>query len=89
MLAYYDEVAAETEAIVDELGLEHPVPVPDAPWFPKDVDAWSIRWVLLHLIEETARHGGHADIIRETLDGRTFYELLYAADGEALPTADA
>jgi hypothetical protein len=29
-----------------------------------------------------------ADIIRETLDGRTFYELLYAADGEALPTAD-
>ena len=29
----------------------------------------SLRWVLLHLIEETARHAGHADIIRETLDG--------------------
>jgi uncharacterized protein DUF664 len=29
----------------------------------------NLRWVLLHLIEETARHAGHADIIRETLDG--------------------
>lgn len=32
------------------------------------VDA-NVRWVLLHLIEETARHAGHADIIREALDG--------------------
>jgi uncharacterized damage-inducible protein DinB len=29
----------------------------------------NLRWVLLHMIEETARHAGHADIIRETLDG--------------------
>jgi hypothetical protein len=29
----------------------------------------NLRWVLLHLIEETARHAGHADIIRETIDG--------------------
>lgn len=29
----------------------------------------NLRWLLLHLIEETARHAGHADIIRETLDG--------------------
>jgi hypothetical protein len=79
VLALYDDVAAETEAIVDEVGdLAHPVPVPEAPWFPKDVDAWSLRWVLLHLIEETARHGGHADIIREAIDGKTFYELIDA-----------
>jgi Protein of unknown function (DUF664) len=33
--------------------LGQPVPVPnDQPWFPSDVDAWSVRWVLLHLIEE-------------------------------------
>jgi hypothetical protein len=31
----------------------------------------SLRWVLVHLLEETARHAGHADILRELLDGRT------------------
>ena len=31
----------------------------------------SVRWVAMHVIEETARHAGHADIIRETLDGMT------------------
>jgi hypothetical protein len=35
---------------------------------------------LLHLIEETARHAGHADIIRESLDGATWYELIAAAE---------
>jgi hypothetical protein len=34
-----------------------------------DIIDCNLRWVLLHLIEETARHAGHADIIRETLDG--------------------
>jgi hypothetical protein len=29
----------------------------------------NLRWVALHMIEETARHAGHADIIRETIDG--------------------
>jgi uncharacterized damage-inducible protein DinB len=84
VLALYDEVAAETEAIVAAIpDLGQPVPVPDAPWFPKDVEAWSVRWVLLHLIEETARHGGHADIIRETIDGGTFYAVLAAAEAAA------
>jgi hypothetical protein len=31
----------------------------------------SLRWVLVHMIEETARHGGHLDILREAIDGRT------------------
>jgi len=31
----------------------------------------SVRWVLLHMIEETARHNGHADLIRESIDGVT------------------
>lgn len=82
LLAQYEIVAKETESIVGELGLDHPVPVPQyAPWFPKDVEHWTIRWVLLHLIEETARHAGHADIIRESIDGGTLYELMAAADG--------
>jgi hypothetical protein len=50
------------------------------PWFPKGVAAWSVRWVLLHLIEETARHAGHADLLREAVDGATAYPLLAAAE---------
>ena len=58
-----------------------PVPVPkDVPWFPKDVDSWEVRWVLLHLIEELARHAGHADIIREHIDGGTMYPIMAAAE---------
>jgi uncharacterized damage-inducible protein DinB len=83
VLDLYSEVARETEtqiAGIAELG--QPVPVPrGVPWFPADVEAWSVRWVLLHLIEETARHVGHADIIRESLDGATAIPLMAAVEG--------
>ena len=82
-LEAYAAVAAETERVVagiDDLGM--PVPVPKGvPWYPDDVEAWSARWVLLHLIEETARHAGHADIVRESIDGATTYPLMAAAEG--------
>ncbi len=82
LLSAYDEVAARTAAVIGARGLDDPVPVPkDAPWFPKDVDAWSVRWVMLHLIEETARHAGHADIVREAVDGATAFPLMAAAEG--------
>ena len=84
LLAIFDEQAAATEsaALDGGLDLDAPVPVPrDAPWFPKDVDAWSVRWVLFHILEEAARHAGHADLVREHLDGATMYELLAAAEG--------
>jgi hypothetical protein len=79
----YEQVAKETEAtIADIADLGQAVPVPKGvPWFPQDVDAWSVRWVLLHLIEETARHAGHADIVRESLDGADAVGLLAAAEG--------
>ena len=58
------------------------MPVPKGvPWYPDDVDAWSVRWVLLHLIAETARHAGHADIVRESIDGATAFPLMAAAEG--------
>jgi uncharacterized damage-inducible protein DinB len=74
---------AATRALVEELDdLGRPVPVPrDRPWFPDDVDAWSVRWVLLHLIQETARHAGHADLVREAVDGATAFPLMAAAEG--------
>ncbi len=83
VLARYDDVDKDTEAAVARIAdLGQPVPVPKGvPWFPDDVEAWSVRWVLLHLIEETARHAGHADIVRESIDGATMYELMAAAEG--------
>ena len=84
-LAAYERVAERTEQVVRGIAdLGQAVPVPrDAPWYPTDVDAWSVRWVLLHLVEETARHAGHADIVRETVDGATCWELLAALQGWA------
>jgi uncharacterized damage-inducible protein DinB len=78
-----DEVAKETEAVIAGIpDLGQPVPVPKGtPWFPRDVEAWSVRWVLLHLIQETARHAGHADIVRESLDGASAVPLMTAAEG--------
>jgi hypothetical protein len=78
-----DVVAAETESVVRGIAdLGHEVPVPQGvPWFPDDLDAWSVRWVLLHVISETARHAGHADIVREAVDGATAFPLMAAAEG--------
>jgi hypothetical protein len=77
VLERFDVQNAATLRQVDTADLDAAVPVPrDAPWFPKDVDAWSVRWVLFHLIEELARHAGQGDIIRESIDGATLYELL-------------
>ncbi|MEV0568631.1 DinB family protein [Dactylosporangium sp. NPDC050588] len=83
VLADYVKAGEETAAAVAGIAdMGQPVPVPKGvPWFPDDVDAWSVRWVLLHLIEETARHAGHADIVREAVDGATCWPLMAAAEG--------
>lgn len=68
---------AESLRLVQTADLDAKVPVPqDVPWFPQGLEAWSVRWVILHVINELARHAGHADIIRETIDGATMYELI-------------
>jgi hypothetical protein len=79
----YAAAARDTDVIVAGIAdLGQAVPVPrGVPWFPDDVDAWSVRWVLLHLIQETARHAGHADLIREAIDGATAISLMAAAEG--------
>jgi uncharacterized damage-inducible protein DinB len=81
-LAELAAAGEETEATIRGVALDDPVPVPkDVPWFPDDVDAWSVRWVVLHLIEEIARHAGHADIVREGVDGATAFPLMAAVEG--------
>lgn len=80
--AQLDAVGEETAAAVAALhSLDDRAQLPAAPWFPKNADGYQARWILLHLIEETARHAGHADIIREHLDGATMYELMAGAEG--------
>jgi hypothetical protein len=71
VLARYEQVAARTDEIVatiPDLSVTHPLP--EAPWYePGGVR--SARRVFLHVIAETSQHAGHADILRETLDGQT------------------
>jgi uncharacterized damage-inducible protein DinB len=81
VMAAYEAVASETTRVIAATSLEHAVPVPqDVPWFPQDLDAWSVRWILLHLITETARHAGHADIVRESVDRGTAFPIMAAAE---------
>ncbi|GHF53375.1 putative damage-inducible protein DinB [Amycolatopsis bartoniae] len=68
VLAEYEAVARRTDEVVASLpSLDVVIPLPKAPWNTET--EWSARRVLLHIIAETAQHAGHADIIREALDG--------------------
>jgi hypothetical protein len=62
VVSYYREQIAESQHILATFNLEAP-----CAW--SEMADQNLRWVALHMIEETARHAGHADIIRETIDG--------------------
>jgi uncharacterized damage-inducible protein DinB len=64
IVAFYDR----SRAAADEVIAEHGVEDLGTAWFGDPV---SMRWVLIHMIEETARHAGHMDVIRELIDGAT------------------
>ena len=69
LLDAYAQVAEHTDALIassPDLGASQPLP--SAPWFEPGA-RWSVRRVVLHLIAETSQHAGHADIVRESLDG--------------------
>jgi uncharacterized damage-inducible protein DinB len=66
VLAGYREQARRTDAVIAELGLDDRSRTP-----LKSGELPTLRWVLLHLIEENARHNGHLDLLRELLDGVT------------------
>ncbi|WP_157101543.1 DinB family protein [Nocardia shimofusensis] len=68
VLARYEAVAARTDEIVATVDLDRAWPLPKAPWFENE--SWSTREVLLHIIAETTQHSGHADILREAIDGQ-------------------
>lgn len=62
IVAFYGRARAAADAVIDELGIEHV----GTAWFGEPV---TLRWVLIHMVEETARHAGHVDILRELIDG--------------------
>ncbi|MBO0834338.1 MAG: DinB family protein [Actinobacteria bacterium] len=69
LLDDYEAVAAETDELLRTLpDLDARQPLPKAPWHPPNATR-SARRVLLHIIAETSQHAGHADIIRESIDG--------------------
>ena len=70
VLADYEAIARRTDELIatfPDLDADHPLP--EAPWFEKGA-RWSARRTLLHILAETAQHAGHADILRESLDGQ-------------------
>jgi hypothetical protein len=69
VLARYEEVARRTDELVATLDLDAAYPLPEAPWFEPGA-SWSARRAFLHVIAETAQHAGHADILRESIDGQ-------------------
>lgn len=85
-LHFFDRCVTLTAQNIDAVtDLDAPVPVPSAPWFPADLVSWQARWCVAHLCTEVARHTGHADLIRETIDGMGSFALN---DLAAAPTAD-
>jgi uncharacterized damage-inducible protein DinB len=87
LLGRWAEVARETEELVRaEPDLDRVVPLPDdvTRWMPAGT-VFTVRWLVLHQIEEQARHAGHADVIRESIDGKGAWQLEAEAQGIAAP----
>ncbi|OYD67996.1 DinB family protein [Rhodococcus sp. OK302] len=69
IVADYERIAARTDDLVESLeSLDIAHPLPSAPWFEPGAK-WSARRAILHIIAETAQHAGHADMLREAIDG--------------------
>ena len=64
ILDFYARARAASDRVIDELSVDDV----GKAWFGEAV---TLRWVLIHMIEETARHVGHLDIVRELIDGST------------------
>lgn len=79
VLTLYRAEAAKTDEIVTGAGLG------DTTSFRKQ--QMTLRWILAHLVEETARHNGHADIFRESIDGSKGIERVGYAGGSKRPFA--
>ena len=64
VIAFYGRARAAADAVINDMDVDDL----GTAWFGDPV---TMRWVLLHMVEETARHAGHMDIVRELIDGAT------------------
>jgi hypothetical protein len=64
ILGFYDRARTAADQAIEATGLDDL----GTAWFGDQV---SMRWVLVHMLEETARHAGHMDVLRELIDGAT------------------
>ena len=69
ILQRYDEIAARTDELIRTWDLDAAHELPPAPWFQPGAK-WTARRVITHIVAETAQHAGHADILRESIDGQ-------------------
>lgn len=82
VLEEYDRTCASALELLRSADLEATVPVPtEMPWFPPDLSEFTARWVVQHVLAEIERHSGHADLLREAIDGRTMYDLIAEEQG--------
>jgi hypothetical protein len=88
LLDRWAEVARSTEEVIrSEPDLGRVVELSDdvRQWLPADT-VFTVRWMLLHLLEEVARHAGHADVIRESIDGKGAWQLEAEVQGIDAPS---
>ncbi len=70
--AVFDEAGRRADAVIDEaLRGPHGLDATSRVESRDGAGRYSLRWILVHMIEEYARHNGHADLLREAIDGRT------------------
>ena len=69
VLAEWQTVTERSDALIRSVDLDQTHPLPQAPWFEAG-EVWSNRRVFWHVLAETAQHAGHADILRESIDGQ-------------------
>jgi uncharacterized damage-inducible protein DinB len=78
----YRRVWAHSDATIDSLALDA---IGHVPWWPEEGSDVTLHQILVHMIAETNRHAGHADIVRELIDGAAGLR----ADNDNMPPGDA
>jgi uncharacterized damage-inducible protein DinB len=82
VVGLYQRISAHSDTVIDGLPLDA---VGHVPWWPPDYSEVTLQHILLHTISESHRHAGHADIVRELIDG----SAGFLDRGDMLPDGDA
>jgi uncharacterized damage-inducible protein DinB len=81
LVALHREISAHSDTVIDELPLDA---VGEVPWWPPESRRVTLQHILVHTVAEAQRHAGHADILRELVDG----SAGYLEGTELLPDGD-